>query len=70
MVKLKFCHYSPFRFPIDNLIYKHGLQNKLLLKFQENVHMKVVDIFIYSQTCPQRPPLGPQKSGRCSKVKA
>ena len=24
----------------------------------------------YSQTCLQQPPLGPQKSGRCSKVKA
>jgi hypothetical protein len=23
---------------------------------------------IYSQTCVQRPPLGPEKSGRCSEV--
>jgi hypothetical protein len=43
-----------------------------IIIFKESIVKDLVVIvpFDYSQTCLQRPPLGPQKSGRCSKVKA
>jgi hypothetical protein len=50
-------------------------QNIKLFSFDCHHVIVIIDVysiglFLYSQTCVQRPPLGLKKSGRCSKVKA
>ncbi len=45
--------------------------DRKMLDINNNINFQRLMLFwIYSQTCLQRPPLGPPKSGHCSKVKA
>ena len=47
-----------------------GQEGDVLLAFKPNIDdlvelKKRNSVWLYSQTCLQRPPLGPKKSGRC-----